>query len=119
MKRVLHIEVSSLEGSLQQFGEALEAVMHGEERELYEGVGFESFTQLLDTLTPKRWALIERLKREGPLTVYALAKTLGRDYKNVHTDVKALEDLGIIERDSEGRVTVPWDEVEVKVPLAA
>jgi predicted transcriptional regulator len=37
----------------------------------------------------------------------------------VHTDVKALEDLGIIERDSEGRVTVPWDEVEVKVPLAA
>jgi predicted transcriptional regulator len=119
MKRVLHIEVSSLEGSLQQFGEALEAVMRGEEREPYEGVGFESFTQLLDTLTPKRWALIERLKREGPLTVYALAKTLGRDYKNVHTDVKALEDLGVIERDSEGRVTVPWDEVEVKVPLAA
>jgi hypothetical protein len=63
MKRVLHIEVSSLEGSLQQFGEALEAVMHGEEREPYEGVGFESFTQLLDTLTPNCWALIELLKR--------------------------------------------------------
>jgi predicted transcriptional regulator len=77
MKRVLHIEVSSLEGSLRQFGEALEVVMRGEEREPYEGVGFESFTQLLDTLTPKRWALIERLKREGPLTVYALAKNPG------------------------------------------
>lgn len=38
--------------------------MRGQEREPYEGVGFESFTQLLDTLTPKRWALIECLKRE-------------------------------------------------------
>ena len=102
MKRVLHIEVSSLEGSLQQFGEALEAVMRGEEREPYEGVGFESFTQLLDTLTPKRWALIERLKREGPLTVYALAKPWGGITRTCTRDVKALEDLGIIERDSEG-----------------
>jgi predicted transcriptional regulator len=29
------------------------------------------------------------------------SQALGRDYKNVHTDVKALEDLGIIEQDSE------------------
>ena len=35
------------------------------------------------------------------------------------TMLRGLEDLGIIERDSEGRVTVLWDEAEVKVPLAA
>ena len=47
------------------------------------------------------------------------AKALGRNYKNVHGDVKALEGLGIIERDPAGRVLVPWDEVEARLRIAA
>jgi hypothetical protein len=116
MKRVLHIEVSSLEGSLQQFGEALEAVMRGEERErgwiweLYPASGHANAEALGAHRAPEAGGTADGL---------CPGQALGRDYKNVHTDVKALEDLGIIERDSEGRVTVPWDEVEMKVPLAA
>lgn len=34
--------------------------------------------------TSKRWELVEALKSAGPLTIYALAKRLGRDYRNVH-----------------------------------
>lgn len=119
MKRVLHVEVSSLEESLEQFGKALEHTIEGAEMEPYEGIGFESLGDLLSTLTPKRWELIRRLRREGPMTLYALAKALERDYKNVRLDVKALEGWGIIERDKEKRVLVPWDEIDVKVPLAA
>lgn len=119
MKRVLHVEVSSLEESLGQFGEALEKTMQGVELEPFEAIGFESMIDLLNTLTPKRWELIRRLKREGPLTLYALAKVLGRDYKNVRLDVRALEGWGIIERDKAGHVLVPWDEIDVRVPLAA
>lgn len=63
---------------------------------------------LLRTLTPARWALVERLKKEGPLSVYQLAKRLQRDYKNVHTDVAQLVRLGIVERQGEG-VAVPWE----------
>lgn len=118
MKRVLHVEVSSPEESLAQFGEALEETIQGVEVEPFEGIGLENMVDLLKTLTPKRWELIQRLKREGPLTLYALAKVLGRDYKNVRLDVKALEDWGIIERDKAGRVLVPWDEIDVRVPLA-
>ena len=40
---------------------------------------------LLKAMTPARWRLLERLAAEGPLSVYALAKRLQRDYKNVHT----------------------------------
>jgi predicted transcriptional regulator len=119
MKRVLHVEVSSLEESLEQFGKALEQTIQGSELEPYEGIGFESMVELLSTFTPKRWDLIRCLRQEGPVTLYALAKTLGRDYKNVRLDVKTLEEWGIIERDEAGRVLVPWDEIDVKVLLAA
>jgi predicted transcriptional regulator len=36
----------------------------------------------------------------------------------VHTDVTALVQLGIIEKDAEGKVFVPWDEIDVNMPLA-
>ena len=47
----------------------------------------------------------------------ALARRLGRDYKNVHTDVKALEALGLIGRNAAGRVEVPWDTVAATLHL--
>lgn len=118
-KRVLHIEVSSLQESLRQFAKVWAHAERGEAVETYEGVGFESMAQLLATLTPKRWELLERLKQEGPMTVYALAKSLGRDYKNVHTDVKALSELDIVQRTKEGKIMVPWDEIEARLRLAA
>ena len=66
---------------------------------------------LLRTLTPARWDLLERLREAGPLSVYQLAKQLGRDYKNVHTDVTALTKIDLIERRADGRIGVPWDVV--------
>lgn len=102
MKRILHVEISSLEKSLGQFGEALEKVMQGIEVEFFEGIGFGSVAELLSTLTPNRWELIQRLKREEPIAIYALAKGLGRDYKNVRLDVKALEQWDIVKRDGQG-----------------
>ena len=69
---------------------------------------------LLRTLTPARWALLERLREAGPLSIYQLAKRLRRDYKNVHTDVTALAKIGLIERAAGGRVSVPWDVVRAE-----
>lgn len=71
---------------------------------------------LLRTLTQARWALLERLAKEGPLSVYQLAKRLERDYKNVHTDVAQLSALGLIERSGEG-VVVAWDRVRAELSL--
>lgn len=119
MKSTLHIEVSTLEESLDQFGDYLQQTMQGKTTAPYCGIGFENIKDLFATLSPKRLELIEQLKRQGPMTVYALAKRLGRDYKNVHTDVKALEQWSIIERDEQDCVQVPWDEIDLKIPLAA
>ena len=75
--------------------------------------------ELISTLTPKRWELIERLHHEGPMSIYALAKLLERDYKNVHTDVKTLSELEIIQETNEGTITIPWDEIEAHFRLTA
>lgn len=118
-KRVMHVDIASLEELGQQFMAAWERAERDEVIEPYHGVGFETLETLLNTLTPKRWALLGYLRSHGPMTVYALAKALGRDYKNVHSDVKVLEELDLITRTAEGKIEVPWDEIEAHVRLAA
>jgi predicted transcriptional regulator len=51
------------------------------------------------------------------VNIRQLAQTLGRDYKNVHTDVSALEKLGLIEKDEKGVLTVPYDEIVIHAGL--
>jgi predicted transcriptional regulator len=79
---------------------------------------FESARTLFSELTPARVDLLDTLRRLGPCSVYALAKSAERNYSNVHTDVGRLEELGLIERDEEGSISVPYESVEILVPLA-
>jgi len=46
-----------------------------------------------------------------------LAQAPGRDYENVHTDVSALEELGLIEKGEKGVLTVPYDEIVIHAGL--
>ena len=80
---------------------------------------FVNLQLLLRTLTPARWTLLERLRADGPLTVNELARRLGRDYKNVHGDVKRLAELSLIERRKDALVSVAWDVVRAEMRLAA
>ena len=81
-------------------------------------LSFESARSLFAELTPARLELLDTLRRAGPCSVYALAKAANRNYSNVHTDVGRLEELGLIERTEEDAVFVPYDAVEILVPLA-
>ena len=81
-------------------------------------LSFESARTLFSELTPARVDLLDTLRRVGPGSVYALAKAAGRNYSNVHSDVARLEELGLVERTEDGSVSVPFDSVEILVPLA-
>jgi predicted transcriptional regulator len=81
-------------------------------------LSFESARSLFAELTPARLDLLDTLRRVGPSSVYALAKAAERNYSNVHTDVSRLEELGLIERSEDGAVSVPFESVEILVPLA-
>ena len=81
-------------------------------------LNFESARALFAELTPARMDLLDTLRRSGPSSVYALAKTAGRNYSNVHTDVSRLTELGLAERAEDGTVSVPFEAIEIRFPLA-
>ena len=51
------------------------------------------------------------------LNIRQLAQALGRNHKNVHTDVSGLEKLGLIEKDEKVVLTVPYDEIVIHAGL--
>lgn len=112
MRKVI-IQVESIEAGLERFKTAWDT---GE----YQGefITFENFETMLKTLTSKRWELVSVLQKHGPMSLRALARLLGRDVKNVHRDVMALKEIGLIE-DHDAGIWVPYDEIEAHLRLAA
>lgn len=80
-------------------------------------LSFESARALFSELTPARIDLLERLRQCGPCSVYALAKTVGRNYSNVHTDIGRLEAHGLVRRTPEDAVFVPFESLEIHLNL--
>jgi len=118
MSRKLQIRIASRAEALDAFevawNQSAGRVAAGTESVL----GFADLPLLLSTLTPARWALLARLREAGPLSVNALAKLVARDYKNVHTDVRVLADLGLVARREDALVEVAWDRVSADLRLA-
>jgi predicted transcriptional regulator len=81
-------------------------------------LSFTSARSLFADLTPARLDLLDTLRKLGTCSVYALAKAAERNYSNVHTDISRLEALGLIERNDEDAIFVPYDTVEILLPLA-
>jgi predicted transcriptional regulator len=106
--RQLHLRVGPPRDALDRFEAAWNRVAEGGRVTPLRVLTLRDLPLLLRTLTPARWALVESLKKDGPLSVYQLAKGLQRDYKNVHTDVAQLVRLGVVERRGDG-VVVPWE----------
>ena len=78
-------------------------------------LNFASAAQLLSELPPRRLDTLREVKRAGPVSIYAVAKALSRNYSNVHADVQKLIEHGLVEKDGSGRVFVPWADVVVRV----
>lgn len=81
-------------------------------------LSFESARSLFSELTPARVDLLDTLRKVGPCSIYALAKAAERNYSNVHSDVGRLEELGLIERTEDDAILVPFESVEILLPLA-
>jgi predicted transcriptional regulator len=119
MKKQFKIGVGDAVTTAKDFIEAWKLAERGEKVQEKNMLHFENLEVLLKTLTPGRWALLKKLHANGPLSIRALTKDLGRDYKNVHTDVRRLENVGLIDRTKDDRIIVPWDIVEARLLLAA
>ena len=118
-KQHIHIGVEDAGRGFERFMEAWRKAEAGEIEEAEVHLNFEDFAKLLSVLTPKRLTLLRSLRQRGPLSVRALAKQLERDYKNVHRDAGALEEVGLIARTEDGLLVAPWDVIDAHVHLVA
>ena len=116
--QVLHVSVGeTLAQAAERTAETMKALQDGRPVAPYFGISFGEVGQLLGTFTPRRWELIAALRQAGPLTVAALARQLGRNYKNVHSDVAQLIEWMAVERHDNGQVSVPWSQIVVDMKL--
>ena len=118
-KQHIHIGVEDAGRAYTRFVDAWHKAQAGTIDQAEIHLNFENFSMLASVLTPKRLELMRVLRQQGLLSIRALSKQLARDYKNVHTDVIALEAVDLIQRSEEGLLVVPWDVIDAHVRLVA
>lgn len=79
-------------------------------------LAFESWETLARILTRKRLELLRYVHRHPLGSVRALAQALGRDYSNVHADVRALADAGLLSVDETG-LHADYDAIETRIAI--
>jgi predicted transcriptional regulator len=119
MTKEIQIGVGDSARTAKDFVDAWKRAERGDKVQARERLCFENLETLFRMLTPGRWRLLKALRVEGPMSIRALAGVQGRDYKNVHRDVRQLESIGLIGRTKDDKVEVPWDIVEARLRLAA
>ena len=116
--QTLKIKVGAgVKSALTLAQQAMEQLPTGETPSPYYGVGFKNVSQMLSTFTEKRWDLLAALRENGPMSIAELARTVGRDYKNVHNDVERLMEWLAVEKNERGKVFTPYSEIIVDVHL--
>ena len=117
MSKTLNVRVASAADALDRFEAAWHLATGRKAPAPLAVLSFADLPLLLKTLTPARWALLKGLRRRGPTSIFALAKALQRDYKNVHTDVAALAAIGLIEKTGKAEIKIGYESIRCELRL--
>jgi predicted transcriptional regulator len=107
----IEIEVLKSEAALDAFTRTWQRTEAGET--VTPRLAFGSLRDLFSAITQKRLEIIRFVAEHEGLNSRQLAQEIGRDYKNVYTDVKDLVELGLLDKDARGRLTAPFDEIVI------
>ena len=116
MKRI-EIEVAMPAAALDGFAETWRAIEAGQS--VTPRFVFGSLAELFSAITPKRLELIRYVAVHEGLNIRQLSQALKRDYKNVHTDITELLDLGLLEKSNHGGISAPFDEIVIRAEIRA
>jgi predicted transcriptional regulator len=107
------IEISVLkpDAALRTFAKTWHAAEAGQN--VVPQLTFGTLRELFSAITEKRLELLRHVAAHAGLNVRQLAKSLARDYKNVHTDVSSLIELGLLDRGEDGTLSTPYDEIVI------
>ena len=102
---------TTLQEDVRRFADSWKRAKRGET--VHEDiVSFENWQALFNVLTPKRYELLRHVHRHPEQSIRALARALGRDYKRVHEDVKALSEAGLLEHNGDG-IRADYEAIEL------
>ncbi len=107
----------NLHDAVARISEVIERAEAGENVQPQDNVTFLSWSALAATMTDKRHELLRHLHQQPAVSIRALARALGRDFKRVHADVTALEAVGLVERDEQGRLRADYGRIEATILL--
>ena len=111
----IEIVVLKPQAALDTFVATWRSVESGEEGR--PRLAFGSLRELFSAITEKRLELLRHVATHEGLNIHQLARGLGRDYKNVHNDVRELVELDLLERNDQGYLTAPYDEIVIHAEL--
>ena len=119
----IRVEITPRKESWKELLEVARKIDRGEDIS-YEKLVFDSYEAFRRVMTPERLKILHVIREEQPKSIYELAKLLGRDRRNVIKDLEILEMLGLVEFEEEKhgkrrsrRPVVPYDEIEVSIPV--
>lgn len=118
-KQHIHIGTEVPEKGFDRFVDTWQRAEQGEDIGTEVHLNFEDLSMLLAVITPRRLEVLKTLRQQGPMSVRTLARNLARDYKNVHVDARALEEVGLLERTESGTLQAPWDVIDAHLSLVA
>jgi predicted transcriptional regulator len=118
----LHITVGDREQLREETLEFVQAAEADDLDDPDEGavLQFGSYDDLVDSLTPLRLELIQAIAEHEPQSMREAARLVDRDISDVHSDLKHLEVLGILELEDGGpggamQPSVPFDRIEMHI----
>lgn len=115
MKRIEISVGGGLKVALKEFADVARRVERGERlAPAVPQLRFSSINQLFSAITEKRLEMIRYVAAHRGLNTHQLARALGRDYKNVHTDVRDLCDYGLLRKNVRGTLSAPYDEIVIR-----
>ena len=107
----IEIEVLSSKKALAAFSKAWRNATEG--KAATSRLAFSNLRELFSAITEKRLELLRHVAVHEGLNTRQLSQGLGRDYKNVYTDVADLAELGLLEKNAKGELTAPFDEIVI------
>lgn len=118
-RRTLEARNEPAEETREEFRKKVEALEKGEEVDNMHVLNLTD-EQLQRLASTKNIELIRAITEHEPSSINELADAVNRDYKEVHRNVKELEEIGVIEFEQEGRSKRPvfgYDEIDIQISL--
>lgn len=99
--KTARIIVEPLELTKERWKKGLQGKLKAKSGE--EIISVPNWEILGKVLSPPRLQILGAILQQKPLSIADLARTMKKNFKNIHSDVKFLASLGLIELREEGR----------------